>query len=75
MGESLSLADIWAGHVLYRYFTLDLPQDVPAGLQGVLRRPVLEPQLRAHVMVDYSELKARARLEPQGGHNPRPPAR
>jgi glutathione S-transferase len=33
MGERLSLADIWAGHVLYRYFTLDLPRDVPPGLQ------------------------------------------
>jgi hypothetical protein len=29
------------------------------GLQRILRRPVCEPQLRAHVMVDYSELKAR----------------
>jgi transcriptional regulator with XRE-family HTH domain len=47
LGESLSLADIWAGHVLYRYFTLDLPRQVPAGLQRILRRPVPNPTTRA----------------------------
>jgi glutathione S-transferase len=59
MGESLSLADIWAGHVLYRYFTLDLPQDVPAGLRDYYEDLCSNPNYARHVMIDYSELKAR----------------
>jgi hypothetical protein len=59
LGESLSLADIWAGHVLYRYFTLDLPQDVPAGLREYYDDLCSNPNYATHVMVDYSELKAR----------------
>jgi glutathione S-transferase len=58
MGDSLSLADIWAGHVLFRYFTLDLPRDVPDGLQAYYDDLCANPHYARHVMVDYSELKA-----------------
>jgi glutathione S-transferase len=59
LGQSLSLADIWAGHVLYRYFTLDLPRQAPAGLREYYDDLRANPNYAQHVMVDYSELKAR----------------
>lgn len=59
LGERLSLADIWAGHVLFRYFTLDLPRKSPAGLQDYYDDLCANPRYAEHVMVDYSELKAR----------------
>jgi glutathione S-transferase len=59
MGERLGLADIWAGHVLYRYFTLDLPRDAPDGLRAYYEDLCSNPNYARHVMVDYSELKAR----------------
>ncbi|EBA10131.1 glutathione S-transferase family protein [Sagittula stellata] len=52
-----SRADIMAGHVLYRYFTLDLPRKPPAGLEDYYAALVERPAYREHVMVDYSELK------------------
>ena len=57
-GDALCLADIWAGHVLWRYFTLDLPRDVPAGLDAYYAALCDDPHYARHVMVDYSELKA-----------------
>ncbi|WP_299698764.1 glutathione S-transferase N-terminal domain-containing protein [uncultured Tateyamaria sp.] len=59
LGETLGLADIWAGHVLYRYFTLDLDRQVPAGTQDYYDALTERPAYRTHVMVDYSELKGR----------------
>lgn len=59
IGDALSLADIWAGHVLYRYFTLDLPRQVPGGLQAYYDELTANPHYASHVMIDYSDLKAR----------------
>ncbi len=59
MGEQISLPDIWIGHVLYRYFTLDLPRLVPEGLEAYYTSLCDRPAYREHVMVDYSELKGR----------------
>ncbi|WP_102109751.1 glutathione S-transferase family protein [Oceaniglobus roseus] len=53
-----SLADIWAGHVLYRYFTLDLDRRPPPGAEAYYDRLAARPAYGEHVMVDYSELKA-----------------
>ena len=58
-GARLSLADIWLGHVLYRYFTLDLPRQAPAGLAEYYQALTERPAYRTHVMVDYSELRGR----------------
>jgi glutathione S-transferase len=59
VGDRISLADIWAGHVLYRYFTLDLPRRPPAGLPDWYDALAARPAYRAHVMVDYSDLEGR----------------
>ncbi|PRY26094.1 glutathione S-transferase [Aliiruegeria haliotis] len=58
-GARLSLPDIWVGHVLYRYFTLDLPRQPPGSLERYYAALVELPGYREHVMVDYSELKGR----------------
>ena len=53
------LADVWVGHLLFRYFTLDLKRDVPEGAHDYYQRLTERPAYREHVMVDYSELKGR----------------
>ncbi|WP_299547150.1 glutathione S-transferase N-terminal domain-containing protein [uncultured Tateyamaria sp.] len=58
-GSAPGLADIWAGHVLYRYFTLDFERRVPSGAQDYYDALTARPGYRTHVMVDYSELKGR----------------
>ena len=58
-GDGLGMADIWVGHVLYRYFTLDLPRQVPAGAEAYYAALTKREAYREHVMVDYSELRAR----------------
>ena len=57
--DRISLADIWCGHMLYRYFTLDLERVVPEGLQAYYDMLVARPTFKTHVMIDYSELKGR----------------
>lgn len=58
-GEALGLADIWAGHVLYRYLTLGIDRTVPAGVRAYYDALTARPAYQTHVMVDYSELKGR----------------
>ena len=57
MGEGLTLADIWVGHVLCRYFTLDLDRRPPERLEAYYASLTERPAYATHVMVDYSELK------------------
>lgn len=59
MGERPSLPDIWIGHILFRYFTLDLPRNPPNGLEAYFATLTDRPAYRTHVMVDYSELAGR----------------
>ena len=59
MGNRFSLADIWVGHVLYRYFTLDLPRQPPDGLRAYYDALQQRRVYCDHVMIDYSELKGR----------------
>ena len=57
VGDKICPADIWVGHVLYRYFTLDLPREVPRGLAAYYDALQERRAYGAHVMVDYSELQ------------------
>lgn len=57
VGPDLSLADIWVGHVLFRYFTLDISRNPPAALEDYYARLCVRDAFRIHVMIDYSELK------------------
>lgn len=56
-GDDLTLADIWVGHVLFRYFTLDIPREPPAEIEAYYNRLSGRTAYMAHVMVDYAELK------------------
>jgi glutathione S-transferase len=56
-GDTLTLADIWIGHVLYRYFTLDIRRNAPPEVTDYFNRLRERPAYKEHVMVDYSELK------------------
>lgn len=56
-GEHLTLADIWIGHVLFRYFTLEIRRDPPQEILEYFNRLTKRPAYATHVMVDYSELK------------------
>lgn len=56
-GDELTLADIWTGHVLFRYFTLEIKRDPPVEIVDYFTRLSNRPAYAEHVMVDYSELK------------------
>lgn len=58
MGEDLTLADIQLGHVLYRYFDIDIERaDFPA-LAGYFGRLKKRQAYRDHVMISYEALRA-----------------
>ncbi len=57
-GDAFTLADIQFGHVLYRYFDIDITRpDLPA-IAGYYQRLTGRPNYREHVMVSYDELRA-----------------
>jgi glutathione S-transferase len=56
-GDDFTLADIQFGHLLYRYFTLEIERPERAGLRAYYERLVARPAYREHVMVPYDELR------------------
>jgi glutathione S-transferase len=59
VGEMFSLADIQFGHILYRYFDIDIDRaDLPA-LAGYYARLTERPAFNEHVMVSYDDLRAK----------------
>ncbi len=57
-GNDLTLADIQFGHLLYRYFTIEIERRERASLRAYYERLAARPAYRAHVMVSYDELRA-----------------
>jgi glutathione S-transferase len=57
-GDDFTLADVQFGHLLYRYFTLEIERRERAGLRSYYERLVTRPAYREHVMVSYEELRA-----------------
>lgn len=56
--DNFTLADIQFGHILYRYFTIDIDRaDFPA-LETYYQRLKMRPAFRKHVMVSYEELRS-----------------
>lgn len=55
-GESFSLADVVVGHLMFRYFDIDIPRNAPPQVQAYYDRLIMRPAFREHVMVDYSPL-------------------
>ncbi len=58
VGETLSLADIQFGHVLYRYFDIDIERADLPNLASYHARLSERPAFREHVMVSYEDLRA-----------------
>ncbi|MFJ6322625.1 MULTISPECIES: glutathione S-transferase family protein [unclassified Rhizobium] len=56
-GDSLTLADIQFGHVLYRYFDIDIQRPVHPRLERYYENLTERPAFREHVMVSYEELR------------------
>lgn len=58
VGNNFTLADIQFGHILYRYFDIDIERaDLPA-LADYYERLKSRAAYREHVMVSYDELRA-----------------
>ena len=57
VGDTFTLADIQFGHVLYRYFAIDITRRPLPHLAAYYARLTERPAFRRHVMVSYDELK------------------
>lgn len=56
-GEHLTLADIQLGHILYRYYDIDIERPRLPALATYYDRLKLQPAYLEHVMLDYDELR------------------
>jgi glutathione S-transferase len=56
-GNDFTLADVQFGHLLYRYFSLEIERQERAHLRSYYQRLVSRPAYREHVMVPYDELR------------------
>lgn len=56
-GEAFTLADVQFGHVLYRYFNIDIPRPELPGLARYYARLCTRPAYRTHVMTPYAALR------------------
>jgi len=57
-GETFTLADIQFGHVLYRFYDIDIERKNLPLLQDYYQRLSERPAFRKHVMIAYDELRA-----------------
>jgi len=57
-GDGLSLADIQVGHMLFRYYTMDIERGSLPALRAYYDRLTARPAYREHIMVDYEVLRA-----------------
>jgi len=56
-GDDVSFADIMAGHVLYRYYTLPFERAETPNLDAYYQRLQARPAYAEHVMVSYESLR------------------
>lgn len=57
-GNTFTLADIQFGHVLYRYYDIDIERNPPPNVQAYYQRLTSRQAFREHVMISYDELRA-----------------
>ena len=57
-GDAFTLADIVIGHLLYRWFDIDIPRQPNPTIEAYYARLCQRRAYRDHVMVDYSPLWA-----------------
>lgn len=58
LGPDLTAADIVVGHLLYRWFTIDVPRVSRPAVEAYYDRLCQRPAYRTHVMVPYDVLRA-----------------
>ncbi len=56
-GADLTLADIQLGHILYRYYDIDIPRAPLPHLQRYFDRLSQRPAYQEHVMISYDDLR------------------
>ncbi len=56
-GDTLTLADIQLGHVLYRYFDIDIDRRNLTALRAFYERLTERPTYRKTVMISYEDLR------------------
>ena len=56
-GKDLTVADVAIGHLLFRWFTIDVPRRPFPELEAYYDRLTGRPAYKEHVMVDYSPLR------------------
>lgn len=56
-GDAFSLADIQFGHILFRYFDIDIERAELPRLEAYFQRLTERPAFAEHVMVSYEELR------------------
>lgn len=57
-GDALCFADVMAGHILYRYMTLDFDRADTPNVDAYYERLMQRPAYREHVCVSYESLRA-----------------
>lgn len=57
-GDAFSLADIQFGHVLYRYYDIEVVRKSLPRLRAYYENIAVRPAFQEHVMVSYEELRA-----------------
>ncbi|EKT62042.1 glutathione S-transferase family protein [Providencia burhodogranariea] len=57
-GNEFTLADIQFGHVLYRYYNIDIERKELPRLYEYYSRLMKRPAFQEHVMISYDELRA-----------------
>lgn len=57
-GDAFSLADIQFGHVLYRYYDIEIKRKPLPHLRAYYAKLMQRPAFQEHVMVSYDELRA-----------------
>lgn len=58
VGNALTLADIQFGHILYRYYDIDIDRRTLPNVREYYMRLSSRQAFREHVMVSYEELRA-----------------
>ncbi|MEO1103014.1 MAG: glutathione S-transferase family protein [Pseudomonadota bacterium] len=58
VGERLSIADIMLGHILYRYYTIEVDRPSLPAVERYYQRLTAHRPYAEHVMVDFSSLRA-----------------
>ncbi len=56
-GSDLTLADIQQGHILYRYYDIDIPRARLPNLKRYYVWLTDRPTFQQHVMVSYTDLR------------------